>query len=104
MQAFLHAHDPEHKARRRAVGWGLMFGALWMTHRDVVERVGYLDEGYERGMFEDRDYWKRMEAAGYELVKAGWCNHAGNATWGKLPNQREIFLRNKERFEKKWGE
>jgi GT2 family glycosyltransferase len=103
VSSHLEDHDPEHKAGRQVAHWGLMFGALWMTRRDVVEAVGLLDEGYEFGHYEDKDYWRRLEEAGFELVKAGWCRHVGNATWGKLPYQQEIFLRNKRRFENRWG-
>ena len=82
--------------------WGHMFGALWMTRQEVLDVVGYLDEDYGIGMFEDRAMWRTIAAAGYDLVKAGWCNHIGNATWGKMPHQQEIYLRNKAKFEAEW--
>jgi len=99
----LLAHDPECKVGRMVASWGYFFGALWMTRREIVDEVGYLDEGYERGMFEDRDFVLRILQTGREMVKVGHCIHIGNATWGKLPNQKEIYLRNKERFEAKWS-
>lgn len=97
-----HNHDKEHKRNRMEVPWGHMFGALWMTRRSVIEKVGLLDEGFERGMFEDKDYWLRVQHAGYKLVKAGWCLHVGNATYGKLPDQRAIYLKNRDYFDSKW--
>lgn len=102
ISSHLHDHDPEHKVGRQVADWQLMFGALWMTTREAIDKVGYLDEGYKVGMWEDRDYWKRMEAQGYELAKIGWCNHTGNATWGKMPNQNETFVANQKRFEDRW--
>ncbi len=102
ISSHLHDHNPRHDTGRMTVDWGDMFGALWMTKRNVVDKVGFLDEGYSIGMWEDRDYWKRVQKVGYQLVKAGWCKHIGNATWGKMPNQNEIFLANKKRFEEKW--
>lgn len=105
VSSHLHDADPEHRVGREYynIPMGHMFGALWMTQPEVLAKVGLLDEGYERGMFEDKDLWMRLVKTGYVLGKAGWCKHIGNATWGKLPNQQEIYLRNKARFEARWG-
>jgi GT2 family glycosyltransferase len=103
VSSHLHDHDPEHKAGRQVAVPGMMFGALWLTRREVVEAVGGLDEGYERGMFEDKAWYQTVRAAGYELVKAGWCRHVGNATWGKLPDQHAIYVRNMKRYQERWG-
>lgn len=103
ISSHLHDHDPNHNVGLMKCDFGGMFGALWMTTRSAINKVGYLDEGYKVGMWEDRDYWKRMEAEGYDLAKVGWCNHIGNATWGKMPNQAEIFNENQKRFEARWG-
>ena len=103
ISSHLHEHDPEHRVIKEIAPWGHFFGALWMTRREVLDDVGYLDEGFERGMFEDRDLVLRIVKAGYQHIKTGWCFHVGNATWGKLPNQHQIYVANKERFEAKWG-
>ena len=99
----LAGQDPERTAGIQEAQPMTMFGALWLTRREVVDTVGYMDEGYEYGFWEDRDYWMRVTQAGYKLRKAGWCNHVGNATVGKLPRLREIFLKNRDRFEKQWN-
>ena len=105
VSSHLHDADPEHRAGRGHydVPMGHMFGALWMTRRKVIEEVGYLDEEYGLGYYEDKDFWMRLLTAGYVLAKAGWCHHIGNATSGKLPGLREFFFKNKERFEAKWN-
>ena len=54
ISSHLHGNDKEHKRNRIEVPWGHMMGALWMTHRSVVEKVGLLDERFERGMFRGR--------------------------------------------------
>lgn len=102
ISSHLHGHDKAHRRNRMEVPWGHMMGALWMTHQAVIKRVGFLDEEFERGMYEDADYFVRIEEAGYKNVKAGWCLHVGNSTWGKLPRQKEIYLRNRDLFERKW--
>jgi GT2 family glycosyltransferase len=104
ISAHLHDHDPNHRSGRRRVGQpGEMFGALWLTRREVVERVGYLDEQFEFGYFEDRDWWLRLHQAGYELIKAGWVKHIGNATSGKLPDLHEFYQENERRFKEKYA-
>lgn len=103
VSSHLHDHDPHHQAGREIAHPGLMFGALWLTRTAVVRHVGFLDEGYKMGYYEDRDYWMRLHVAGYELVKAGWCYHIGNATSGKLPDLNQFFETNKARYEQRWG-
>lgn len=96
-------HDPHRKAGRQVLPHeGYFFGALWMVHRNVLDRVGYISEDYELGYYEDKDFCCEILAAGYQIVKVGWCKHIGNATSGKLPTLHEMFARNKERFERKW--
>lgn len=102
VSSHLHDHDPEHKAGVEIANVGLMFGALWLTKPGIVGGVGLLDESFEFGYYEDKDYWQRIAAAGYTMKKAGWCNHIGNATSGKMPNMNEFFFANKEKYEQKW--
>lgn len=75
--------------------------------REIVERVGLLDERFERGMFEDDDYALRVRAAGFRTVCAEdvFVHHHGEASFGKLerPEYHALFAANKRRFEEKWG-
>jgi GT2 family glycosyltransferase len=76
--------------------------------RDVFERVGFLDERYEVGMFEDEDYALRLKAAGYtvEWVRDIYVHHHYHATVGKLVPSGQyltIAAANQRRFEEKWG-
>ena len=96
-------HDPQRLMGRELSGVGSMFGSLWMTNREIWSVVGKLDDGYGLGMYEDKDYWWRIGQYGLEMAKVGHCRHAGNATWGKLQYQQEIFLANRARYEGKWG-
>jgi GT2 family glycosyltransferase len=95
-------HDPKRRVGIEEAPKGHMFGALWMTRREVINRVGILDERYQMGMFEDRDLWERIEQAGYRFRKVGHVNHVGNASWGKLKGQHEIYVHNKQLFESRW--
>jgi hypothetical protein len=76
--------------------------------RDVFERLGFLDERYEVGMFEDEDYALRLKAAGYtvEWVRDVYVHHHYHATVGKLVPSGQyltIAAANQRRFEEKWG-
>jgi GT2 family glycosyltransferase len=76
--------------------------------RDVVERVGLLDERFGLGMFEDDDYVLRLRAAGYrvECAQDVLVHHFGQATLGKLAATGEygqLFHENRRRFAEKWG-
>jgi len=96
-------NDPKREVGRCKIPLGHFFGSLWMTSHHIINAIGYLDENYKIGMYEDKDYVKRVEAVGYEVIKVGHCQHVGNATWGKLPNQQKVFVQNQERFKRKWS-
>jgi GT2 family glycosyltransferase len=78
-----------------------------LLRRDVLERIGALDERFEVGMFEDDDYARRLDAAGLRLAVArdSFVHHAGRGTFRALPDEeyRRIFRENRRRYEEKWG-
>jgi GT2 family glycosyltransferase len=43
-------------------------GASFAIRREVIERLGYLDEGYKPGYFEETDYCWRAKRLGYKVV------------------------------------
>ena len=91
---------------RRGVQMLAMF--CLATRRDVVDRIGPLDEQFEIGMFEDDDYAERLRRSDYRLALAEdvLVHHFGEASFGKLfaSGERDALMRaNRERFEKKWG-
>lgn len=104
------------EARRRAAARrGESFAIETLTmfcvamRRDVHERLGPLDATYGVGTLEDDDYSMRARRAGYELLCAEdvLVHHFGEASFGKLYGSGEygrIIGRNRERFERKWGE
>ena len=76
--------------------------------REVVRRVGPLDERFGLGMFEDDDYARRVRAEGYRLVCADgvYVHHFGEASFGALVptgDHGELIRRNRRLFEAKWG-
>ncbi|HKC23732.1 MAG TPA: glycosyltransferase, partial [Thermoanaerobaculia bacterium] len=74
--------------------------------RGVFEEVGFLDERFGIGMFEDDDYAVRVREAGYRVVCArdAFIHHFMKASFKKLAadEYQRLFERNKRLFEEKW--
>ncbi|WP_019638569.1 glycosyltransferase family 2 protein [Paenibacillus fonticola] len=85
----------------RLVGFCLLFP------RDVFEEVGYFDEGYEIGNFEDDDWILRLQLQGKRLMIAGdtFVHHIGSVTMKSLGQEgfAAVNDRNEQFFYKKWG-
>ena len=73
---------------------------------NILNKVGYLDEVFELGMFEDEDFSMRVRAAGLRVVCAEdvFIHHYGSSSFSKLNNEvyNNLFQRNKKIFEEKW--
>jgi N-acetylglucosaminyl-diphospho-decaprenol L-rhamnosyltransferase len=63
-------------------------GALLMMRRDVWERLGGFDEGFQPIWFEDVDYCRRALDAGYriEYVPSVLASHAGGHSVAQVPS------------------
>ena len=77
-----------------------------MISREVLEKIGLLDENYGIGMFEDDDYSTAARKAGYDLIIAEdvFIHHFCNISFKELGDKKymKIFQKNKKYFEKKW--
>lgn len=82
-----------------------MFGTI--IRKSIMDQYGLLDENYQIGMFEDDDYAKVIEKAGYTfyLAEDVFIHHINNASFKKLDSKEyeEIFDKNKKYYEKKWS-
>lgn len=76
--------------------------------KDVIEKIGLLDESFGRGFFEDDDYCIRARNAGYKVAIADdvFIHHHLSASFNKLKDteRQKLFEANKAIFEAKWGE
>ncbi|MDG4596949.1 MAG: glycosyltransferase [Candidatus Contendobacter sp.] len=77
--------------------------------RSVFECVGFLDENFGIGMFEDDDYSNRVREKGFRVVCAedAFVHHFGQAAFKKLIETGEyqrIWANNQAYYEKKWGQ
>lgn len=85
----------------RLVGFCILFS------RSTFEEVGYLDEGYEIGNFEDDDFIIRLRFQGKQMMIAGdtFVHHYGSVTMKGLGQQgfKVVNQRNEDFFTQKWG-
>lgn len=84
---------------------GAKFGSIWAMKREVYETIGPLDESFGKGYFEDLDYQKRAEDAGFKVAKnhAGLVEHKGKATFALVDPEDTAYQLAMERFRAKWG-
>jgi GT2 family glycosyltransferase/glycosyltransferase involved in cell wall biosynthesis len=77
-----------------------------MIPRRVYAKVGPLDEAYGLGFFEDDDYCRRVEQAGWriECAEDVFVHHHLSASFNKLgKGRKELLERNRKIYESKWG-
>lgn len=81
-------------------------GLCFMFKRELMEKIGYLDERFSPGHYEDDDYCYRARLAGYRLLVCGdtLVHHEGSASFRKSGEERlsELVKRNRELFIDKW--
>ena len=83
----------------RAVGFCLM------ARRQVIDRIGGLEEKFGLGNFEDDDFCIRALLAGFKIriAKDSFVHHTGSQTFkGAKVDYRQMMLRNWEIFRVKW--
>jgi GT2 family glycosyltransferase len=86
---------------------GAAHGVCFAVHRRVFERVGGFDEAFRIGQFEDSDFFRRAELAGFRLgtVGASFIHHFGSVTQDALrrgPKVKPYEAENRAYFRKKW--
>ncbi len=106
MQDFADRYTEAHKGQSFDISMLAMFCVAF--RRGILEEVGYLDEAFGIGMFEDDDYSRRVQAAGYRTVCAedAFIHHYGQASFRKLIASGEyqaLWDKNQAYFESKWG-
>ena len=86
---------------------GGFHGAFWVAPRDVLDRVGLLDERFEGRFFEDDDYLERLLREGLptrQIASVQVASRRIGLTMSKIPEQAEAwYAANEKRFTEKWG-
>jgi len=80
-------------------------GFCMLIKKEVIEKIGKLDEIYSPGNFEDTDFSRRAAKAGYKCVmaKGAYVYHKQNTGFKKRKDWDERFKINLDMFNKRWG-
>ncbi len=74
--------------------------------KEVLNKIGLLDERFGLGSFEDDDFALRLRNSGYKLLCLDdvFIHHFGNASFMKLGDGKylEIMMKNMEYYNQKW--
>lgn len=87
---------------------GVADGICFLVRRKVFDTIGYFDENFRIGQFEDADFFRRAREAGFRLATTGrsFIHHFGSVTQDSLRGSRSMRpyeAENREYFRKKWG-
>ncbi|MEH7526767.1 glycosyltransferase, partial [Bacillus sp. JJ1503] len=83
-----------------------LIGYCMLIKKDVIDKIGLLDEMFTPGNFEDDDYSVRIRKAGYKLLlcKDTFIHHYGSVSWREnVAWYGELLSENEKKFMKKWG-
>ncbi len=105
MEQFAQRYTREHENSYFEIDTLAMFCVA--MRKTLFAEVGFLDEQFEIGMFEDDDFALRVKNRGYKIICAEdvFVHHFHNASFKLMGEQKyqEIFTANRRRFEEKWG-
>lgn len=89
----------------RFVELGAAIGFCMLIKREVIEKIGLLDEIYGMGNFEDTDFSRRAIKEGYRCVRAcgAYVYHRENTSFNRLKTYDDDFKRNRQIYEFRWG-
>jgi len=84
---------------------GACIGFCMLFKRELFNKLGYLDEIYKEGNFDDTDYSRKAEKEGYICVRAkgAYVYHNMKSSFAKVKDYEESFSRNQKIFNKRWG-
>lgn len=76
------------------------YGACWMMHRSILDRVGPWDEDNFNYRFSDQDYWIRATQAGVPVYESreAWIVHEEKFTWSRMDKDLRERVTEEERL------
>jgi GT2 family glycosyltransferase len=83
-----------------------VIGFCMLIKRHVINKVGYLDERFTPGNFEDDDYSLRIILQGYKILlcRDVFIHHFGSKSFKENKKAFEdLLIKNREKFKNKWN-
>ncbi len=83
-----------------------LVGFCLLIKREVINQIGFLDEVFTPGNFEDDDYSVRIRRAGYRLMlcRDTYIHHFGSTSFREKQEEYvQLLEQNCRKFEAKWG-
>ncbi len=83
-----------------------LIGYCLLIKREVLDKIGPLDEAFSPGYIEDNDLCMRIVTAGYRLMLCHDCfihHHLGTSFRANMDALYPILFANREKFRMKWG-
>lgn len=106
-----HGDNPieEHAARLAALKDAYMemnqcFGYCMLIRREVIDKIGYLDEVFGMGNYDDTDYSMRAGRAGYRCVNvhSAYVYHKKHVSFRAAGNRDILVSEGEREYLKKW--
>lgn len=86
--------------------YGVADGICFMVRRRVFDSIGFFDEQFRIGQFEDSDFFRRAMGAGFRIGTTGrsFIHHFGSVTQKSIQkkNPNPYVLENRAYFHSKW--
>ncbi|MCM8761340.1 MAG: glycosyltransferase family 2 protein [Candidatus Omnitrophica bacterium] len=80
------------------------FGFCMLIKREVIDKIGYLDEAFGIGGFDDTDYSMRAHKAGYRCVSVhdAYVYHKQHATFNVMGDRKRLVSPGEKTYFQKW--
>ncbi|MBP7055786.1 MAG: glycosyltransferase family 2 protein [Candidatus Omnitrophica bacterium] len=80
------------------------FGYCMLIRREVLEKIGYLDEAFGMGNYDDTDYSMRAGKAGYRCVNvhSAYVYHKKHVSFNAAGNREALVSEGAREYFKKW--
>ncbi|WP_234119713.1 glycosyltransferase [Clostridium hydrogenum] len=82
-----------------------LIGFCMLIKREVIKKIGLLDEIFSPGNYEDDDYSIRIREAGYKLMLCNdtFIHHYGGTSFKENKGYSKLLKNNEAKFKEKWG-
>lgn len=80
------------------------FGFCTLIKREVIDKIGYLDETFGMGGYDDTDYSRRAGKAGYGCasVHSSYVYHKQHVSFKAMGAKDSFTIKGREEYLKKW--